>query len=49
MRREQMAKGIIYVMSTVFDGLIKIGKTETDNYQQGWLVVFKSLFKEEGE
>lgn len=29
-----MAKGIIYVMSTVVDGLIKIGKTGTDNYNQ---------------
>lgn len=29
-----MAKGIIYVMSTVVDGLIKIGKTGIDNYEQ---------------
>ena len=29
-----MAKGIIYVMSTVVDGLIKIGKTGKDNYNQ---------------
>lgn len=27
-----MAKGIIYLMSTVVDGLIKIGKT--DNYER---------------
>ena len=29
-----MAKGIIYVMSTVVDGLIKIGKTNSDNFNQ---------------
>lgn len=28
-----MSKGIIYVMSTVIPGLIKIGKTKTDNYE----------------
>ena len=28
-----MAKGIIYVMTTVVPGLIKIGKTGTDNYE----------------
>lgn len=29
-----MAKGIIYVMSTAVDGLIKIGKTGSDNFSQ---------------
>ena len=29
-----MAKGIIYVMTTVVDGLIKIGKTGSDNFEQ---------------
>lgn len=29
-----MAKGIIYVMTTAVDGLIKIGKTGSDNYEQ---------------
>lgn len=29
-----MSKGIIYVMSTVVDGLIKIGKTGIDNFNQ---------------
>lgn len=28
-----MAKGIIYLMSTVVDGLIKIGKTEINNFE----------------
>ena len=28
-----MAKGVIYIMTTVVDGLIKIGKTETKNFQ----------------
>lgn len=28
-----MAKGIIYLMSTVVDGLIKIGKTESNNFE----------------
>ena len=28
-----MAKGIIYVMTTVVPGLIKIGKTRTENYE----------------
>lgn len=28
-----MAKGIIYVMTTVVPGLIKIGKTGTDNFE----------------
>ena len=28
-----MARGIIYVMTTVVPGLIKIGKTGTDNYE----------------
>jgi len=28
-----MAKGIIYIMTTAVSGLIKIGKTGTDNYQ----------------
>ena len=28
-----MAKGIIYVMTTSVDGLIKIGKTQTENYE----------------
>ena len=28
-----MAKGIIYVMTTVVPGLIKIGKTGTENYE----------------
>jgi len=27
-----MSKGIIYVMTTVVDGLVKIGKTNTDNF-----------------
>lgn len=29
-----MARGIIYVMTTVVPGLVKIGKTGTDNYEQ---------------
>ena len=29
-----MAKGIIYIMTTAVSGLIKIGKTGTDNYQE---------------
>lgn len=29
-----MAKGIIYVMTTVVDGLIKIGKTKAENFEQ---------------
>ncbi len=29
-----MAKGIIYVCSTVVDGLVKIGKTGSDNFEQ---------------
>lgn len=29
-----MAKGIIYIMETVIPGLIKIGKTASDNFEQ---------------
>lgn len=29
-----MAKGIVYVCSTVIPGLIKIGKTESDRYEK---------------
>ena len=29
-----MAKGIIYVMNTCVDGLVKIGKTGSDNFEQ---------------
>ena len=29
-----MAKGIIYVCSTVVDGLVKIGKTGSENFEQ---------------
>lgn len=29
-----MAKGIIYIMTTAVDGLLKIGKTGSDNYEQ---------------
>lgn len=29
-----MAKGIIYIMTTVVPGLIKIGKTKTENFKQ---------------
>lgn len=29
-----MNKGIMYVMSTVVDGLIKVGITKTENYEQ---------------
>lgn len=29
-----MAKGIIYIMTTVVDGLIKIGKTGSENFEQ---------------
>lgn len=29
-----MAKGIIYVMTTVVDGLVKIGKTGSENFEQ---------------
>lgn len=29
-----MSRGIIYVMSTVVDGLVKIGKTGKDNFEQ---------------
>lgn len=29
-----MAKGIIYIMTTAVDGLIKIGKTGSNNYEQ---------------
>lgn len=28
-----MAKGIIYIMTTTVDGLIKIGKTQAENYE----------------
>ncbi len=28
-----MAKGVIYIMTTVVDGLIKIGRTETQNFR----------------
>ena len=28
-----MAKGIIYVMSTIVPGLVKIGKTGTENFE----------------
>ena len=33
-RGKQMARGIIYVMTTVVPGLIKIGKTGTSNFEQ---------------
>ena len=29
-----MAKGIVYLMTTAVDGIIKIGKTETKNFQE---------------
>lgn len=29
-----MAKGVIYVMTTVVPGLVKIGKTGTDNFEK---------------
>ena len=29
-----MAKGIIYIMTTVVPGLIKIGKTGSDNFEK---------------
>lgn len=29
-----MAKGIIYLMTTVVNGLVKIGKTKTDNFEE---------------
>lgn len=29
-----MSKGIIYAMTTVVDGLVKIGKTRSDNFEQ---------------
>jgi hypothetical protein len=29
-----MAKGIIYLMSTAVSGMVKIGKTGTNNYQE---------------
>lgn len=29
-----MARGILYVMTTVVDGLVKIGKTGIDNFEQ---------------
>lgn len=29
-----MSRGIIYVMTTVVDGLVKIGKTGCDNFEQ---------------
>ena len=32
-----MAKGIIYIMTTVVEGLIKIGKTGSDNFEQRML------------
>ena len=32
--RSTMAKGIIYVMTTVVPGLVKIGKTMTNNFEQ---------------
>lgn len=32
-RYRKMAKGILYVMSTVVDGLIKIGKTGTNQFE----------------
>ena len=29
-----MAKGIIYCMTTIVDGLVKIGKTKKENFKQ---------------
>ena len=29
-----MAKGIIYCMTTIVPGLVKIGKTGTENFEQ---------------
>lgn len=29
-----MAKEIIYCMTTIVPGLVKIGKTDTDNFEQ---------------
>lgn len=34
-----MARGILYVMTTVVDGLIKIGKTGSDNFEQRMYVL----------
>lgn len=27
-------KGVIYIMTTIVPGIIKIGKTKTDNYEK---------------
>ena len=32
-----MARGVLYVMTTVVDGLIKIGKTQTNNFEKRML------------
>ena len=31
---ENMAKGVIYIMTTIVPSLIKIGKAETDNFER---------------
>lgn len=31
---ENMAKGVIYIMTTIVPSLIKIGKAETDNFEK---------------
>lgn len=40
-----MAKGIIYVCSTVVDGLIKIGKTGSDNFEQRMYILESNGYK----
>ena len=40
-----MAKGIIYVMTTVVPGLIKIGKTGTNNFDQRMYILEQNGYK----
>ena len=40
-----MAKGIIYVMTSVVPGLIKIGKTGSNNFDSRMIQLEKWLFQ----
>lgn len=40
-----MAKGIIYVMTTIVPGLIKIGKTGSDNFEQRMYILENNGYK----
>ena len=42
-----MARGIIYIMTTVVDGLVKIGKAGLDNFEKRMYILEKNgLFSE---